>query len=330
MKKDMIKSKTKYIITILTVVLSVCLFSGCSDVQDSNTPEKDLIINDDSRAYVYCTDLNVTGLYREVYNFQSEKEEQKLVELMKMLDMVPETAAYKKAKPSEVKIEFYEIGQDGQLIIYFSPEYYKMDRLQEVICRSAFVKTLCQLKNIDYVEFYVGGQPMLVDDQPTGQMTAEDFVDKTGIYTDFRQKVRMNIFLANSTGDWFEESVLMVESDGTKSMEQLVLEQLINGPLENQTELYPAVNPRTVVNKVHTSGGVCYVDFSKEFLEKLDNVTPEVTVYSVVNSLCELPNVHRVRITINGDGRKSIGNISFDRYLQDETDEFNFEEGDGN
>lgn len=309
------KIKNILLTTILTVLLFACL-CGCSDSTGGllNT-DSDEILPESGSAYIYCTDTANSGIFHEVYSFISESDEQRLVELINMLDKSPETTAYKKAKPSEVRIEFYDIGQDGQLIIYFSPEYYNMDSLQEIICRAAVVKTLCQLERYTYIEFYVGGQPIQINGVPLGMMTVDDFVDKTAIYTDFVQKVRLNIYFTDRRGELLQDSDMMVETDGSKTMEQLVLEQLIAGPSDRQSGMYPVVNPETAVNRVHSSGGVCYVDFSREFVEKLENVSADVAVYSVVNSLCEIPGITRVRISINGDDRRSIGNITFTEYL---------------
>ena len=47
--------------------------------------------------------------------------------------------------------------------------------------------------------------------------------------------------------------------------------------------------------------GVCYVNLSEDFLTQIYNVTTEVTLYSIANSLAELPNVNKVQISIDGE-----------------------------
>ena len=43
------------------------------------------------------------------------------------------------------------------------------------------------------------------------------------------------------------------------------------------------------------------MNLSNEFLNTVNNVTEEVVIYSIVNSLSELSNVNKVQISINGD-----------------------------
>ena len=54
-------------------------------------------------------------------------------------------------------------------------------------------------------------------------------------------------------------------------------------------------------NKVTVKEKTCYVDFSKEFLNKQDDITDKVAIYSVVNTLIELPNVNKVQFSIDGE-----------------------------
>lgn len=77
------------------------------------------------------------------------------------------------------------------------------------------------------------------------------------------------------------------------------MEELIRGPANEET--YPTINPETKVNNVTVQDGVCYVNLSESFLTQMTNVTSEVTIYSITNSLVELPNVNKVQISINGD-----------------------------
>ena len=43
------------------------------------------------------------------------------------------------------------------------------------------------------------------------------------------------------------------------------------------------------------------VNLDENFLSQTYTVTPEVTIFSITNSLVELTNVNKVQISINGD-----------------------------
>ena len=88
-------------------------------------------------------------------------------------------------------------------------------------------------------------------------------------------------------------------------MEQQVVEQLIKGPLENDVAengaVFPTVNPSVTILSVTVRDRVCYVNLSEEFLTPVSNVTSQTALYSLVNSLVELPGVNKVQISIDGN-----------------------------
>ena len=47
--------------------------------------------------------------------------------------------------------------------------------------------------------------------------------------------------------------------------------------------------------------GICYVNLGSNFLTQIFNVTSDVTIYSITNSLVELSNVNKVQISIDGN-----------------------------
>lgn len=68
---------------------------------------------------------------------------------------------------------------------------------------------------------------------------------------------------------------------------------------------------------ISVSDGICYVNLSSSFLTEMVNVTSEIPVYSIVNSLCSLSNVSGVKIMINGDSAKSYReSISLENVLK--------------
>ena len=103
-------------------------------------------------------------------------------------------------------------------------------------------------------------------------------------------------------------------------MERLVVEQLVGGPKESAKPL-PVITPETKVISVKVKDGMCYIDFDSAFLTQIYNVTSEVAIYSIVDSVAELSNVNKVQISVNGSTNVSYKeNISlstvFERSLE--------------
>ena len=91
---------------------------------------------------------------------------------------------------------------------------------------------------------------------------------------------------------------------------------LIDGPIEEMDDMRTTMSENVKINQVTTKDGICYVDFNAKFLDKLASVTEEVAVYSVVNSLVELPNVSQVQITVDGEMKKVYQSIPLNVLLE--------------
>ena len=84
-----------------------------------------------------------------------------------------------------------------------------------------------------------------------------------------------------------------------RKTEKLVLEQLIRGPITK--DAYPTIPSDTKILSVSTKDGICYVNFDEGFLGQGYNVLEEIPIYSIVNSLTEIPGINKVQILINGE-----------------------------
>ncbi len=105
------------------------------------------------------------------------------------------------------------------------------------------------------------------------------------------------------------ETTEAVAYNSNISMEKLVCEHIISGPLSGGS--YPVTSPDVRLMAVTTKDGVCYVNLSKEFLQKQGNLRDEVVLYSFVNSLTELPNVNKVQFMIDSETEISFGEHSY-------------------
>lgn len=242
---------------------------------------------------IYYINTKTSGIVSEEYNMQSKDVDDQISELMEMMQSEPKNLVYRSALPANVTYNF-NLDKDKSLTIDFNTAYSQQTGLEEVLCRAAIVKTLTQIKGVDYIQFTVNGNPLTdANGSFVGILTADDFIDSIEESTTFRAK----LYFANSKGDKLIEYDTEIQYSGTASLEELVIKQLINGP--TKVGMYNTIPEGTVLLNISKSEGICTVDFNEMFLEKLPTVTNEVAIYSVVNTLVELPDINKVQFTIN-------------------------------
>ena len=181
----------------------------------------------------------------------------------------------------------------------FSEEYYDMTAVEEVLTRTAVVNTLGGVSEIDGVYFLVDGEAMHdADGVEPGIMEPDQFIYNS--YTEMRnyERVRIHLYFANEAGNRLVDAYRTVVYNSNMPLERIVLEQVISGP--NSSFAYPTVSKDTKVNNITTRDGICYVNLSSEFTNEHLDVTPQVSLYSIVNSLCELPSIDAVQISVEG------------------------------
>jgi len=95
----------------------------------------------------------------------------------------------------------------------------------------------------------------------------------------------------------------------------VLVEELIAGPSGQIEWLYPSINPGTKIVNVMTKDGVCYVNLDENFLTVINNVSTDISIYSIVNSLVELSSVNKVQILVNGEAPAGYPTNTFERNL---------------
>lgn len=281
------------------LLLIIALLTSCSKKGN----KADTIKNE---YQIYYIDSKTFGLVSESYVPEGKTKEELVTELLEVLQKGPANMVYKKGIPENITIKDYNI-VDDQLVINFDDNYSELKGIQEVICRATIVKTMCQIPGIDFVLFNVNGQPFIDSNGvQTGLMTAEFFIENTGAETHYK----VTLYFANETGDKLKKTTRNIFYTGTSPIEEHVINQLINGPTEKG--LYATVPQGTTVLNVSTKENICYVDLNEKFLEKLPEITDEVAIYSIVNSLAELPGINKVQFKINGQTVEMFQNTPFD------------------
>ncbi len=211
---------------------------------------------------------------------------------------------YNVIKPENVQVT--DCSVEGSVVrIYFSKEYNEMSNAREILLRAALVNTMVQIPDINYVKLFVDGKDATYDDGTViGLMGKDDFVyDSNEIFESVEWK-NIKLYYANKLGDKLIEKTEQVAYSKNVSLEKVVLEKLINGA-DNVNE-FSTVPKDLKLLGVSTSNGVCYVNLSSVFLTEMVNVSGEVSLYSIVNSLCGLDNIDSVKILINGNSAKTF------------------------
>ncbi len=249
---------------------------------------------------VYYLNREETKIVRQEILLQDEEDSQEIQvrTLLEALEQTPEDVGLKASVGVDFKINSYRI-EEGQLDLDVDEAYWKLPPTTEVLVRAALVRTMTQVDGINHVLMSVGGQTLTDrSGAVVGPMTAATFIDNAGEEINTYEMVTLQLYFANETGDRLTAVSTTKEYNSNISLEKLVLDCLVKGP--DMEGAYPVLNPSAKVLGVTVKDGTCYVNFDAGFLTQIYNVTAEVVIYSIVNSLVELPNVNKVQIAVEG------------------------------
>lgn len=278
----------KYIVVLLMAV--IFFIAGCGQEEH---PEG-------SNCYtLYFISNDTTKLITKEYWTDTTDEKELFEELRRELSIVPKKLEYMPPFGNNVAIRKWK-SQNGRLLLDFEQSYLKLTPEQEVLTRAAIVKTFTQIKGINYISFQVEGRD-LEDNlgKLVGAMYADSFIYNEGAQINSFEEITLNLFFANDEGDALVKTEKTIMYNTNVAMERVILEQLISGA--KGTKGSPTINPDTKILSVVVKDGVCYVNLNNTFLTQSYSVTPEVTIYSIVNSLCEVSAIQKVQISIDGD-----------------------------
>lgn len=287
----LIVRKRRYGLLLLIGLLVLCL-TACGDKEQQGTPAEISYLN-----------KSETKIVPEVHYLQGTSTKEMIVEVLTLLSAVPDNKELEATLPGGINIVNYAF-EGTQVTVALGEKYKELSKTTEVLTRAAIVRSLTSIPEVDYVMLTVNGEPLLdTMGNAVGIMTADMFIDYAGQKnTDSYEQAKVRLYFANETGDKLiavNRSLAFNMDISNISMERLVVEQLLAGPASDES--YPTINPATKLLGITVKDGVCYLNFSKDILTPVNNVTSDVTIYSIVNSLVELSNVNKVEISIEGN-----------------------------
>lgn len=301
------KLNMRHILIVVMIAVTVFFLAGCAHSDDGDAEQNQQI-------FLYYVTIDDSGIVPvpfekpiiEQKGLDDQSYYEKVVSSwLNALSGVPENRDYK--SPIDNGMGVHAITYiSGQLSLDFDSVYLKTESLAEVLRRAAIVKTLIQIDGIEGITFTVAGNPLVDSKQmPIGVMTADTFVSNPGAEINSYETTTVKVYFADEEGEMLIGRTENVGYISNISMERLVVDRVIAGPLNDKT--YPTVANTIKVLNVTTKDGICYVNFDDSFLTKTQKVSDEVIIYSFVNSLTELPNVNKVQFMIDSESEISFG-----------------------
>lgn len=273
---------------ILMLSLTISLF-GCGEAEKEQT----------SGMFVYFINKEGDELAKEEYRVKSDNVNSQITDLLDALSKDGDDKDDKAAVPENVIVNGFKL-ENGIVTVDFNSEYKHLENQREVMCRAAVVLTLIQVNAVDGITFTVNDKPYeKVSGTKLGVMNASSFVSMLRGGDDQFAAADFLLYFGNEEGTKLKKYELKNANYGNKTKEEFIVEKLISGP--NKDGYTPTINKNVKLRSVSSSNNICYVDFDSSFLKERSSVLDEVSIYSIVNSLCELNDIHEVQITVDKD-----------------------------
>ena len=206
--------------------------------------------------------------------------------------------------------------EEGVASVNVSSEYSDLKIGEEMFFRAAIVWTLTDFYFVDKVEIFVEGVSLKkISGEPVGPIGRDELIIDAQIDPQPTNASRvLKLYFADSNANNLVVEERRIEINPNQPIERYIMEQLILGPKEAGN--ISTVPVETKIRDIQTQDGVCYVDLSQEFvLRHGGGSTGELfTIYSIVNSLCELPEVERVQFLVEGEKQDEYkGHVEFSK-----------------
>lgn len=291
----------KKIFLVSIIILIVAFMWGCSMGIGNTKKSSDMLQENTStkqKINLYFTNKDSSKILSETREVNVE-DKKKLPEIaIQELLMGPVNIEMKKALPEGTKL--LDIDQEGTVVVVnFSKEYYNTGDIGEIVARFSVVNTLCDLPDIQKVKILVEGKDLIdPSGQPFGPLGKDDVVFKaTPVEAD---KTMLTLYFAESNGEYLVPEKREVVVKDNEPIEKYIIQELIKGP--KSKNLLKTVPAETKLISVETKEGIAFVNLSQDFKTKhWGGSSGEIlTIYSVVNSLTELPHIDKVQFLIEG------------------------------
>ncbi len=188
--------------------------------------------------------------------------------------------------------------EGGILYLNFASGYTGLSDKDKALFRTAVSKTMSSLDFVEYVRIYENGSPITDSNGvDIGLLNSQSFITDSNS-DDEIDTTEAVIYYSDSVGSSLVGEKKTITYDKNTPVEKVILKHIIAGPSGNGNKRTVPSNLRIL--SVYTKKGTCYVNFDSSFLNSLADVSADVTIYSIVDTLCGLSGIQRVQIMVDG------------------------------
>ena len=294
------------IFVALSFVVSGCSLLGESKPEDTTNKPSGVSVN------YYYLEKTTSLLKSEVKNVPDGSVEDMVEYVISTIKDAPVNENYNNVIPKNVEFKSH-ILKDKALVLNLSGEYNELKSGEELLARAALVWTFTEIEGVDSVEIKVNGNPLMkTNGGEIGPMKREDVVIDTIVETQPTNEEMLTLYFGDDNATKLEKEIRKVSVNPNHPVERYVVEQLIAGPaVKGHISTIPS---ETKIRDIKTADGICYLDLSADFVNKHNGgSTGELmTIFSIVNSLCELEHIDTVQFLIEGEKQDEYkGHIEF-------------------
>ena len=278
----------------------IMILTGCKETNNISEP------------FIYYLNVNGMDVLPVAYSGDLSYRESAVIDMLEELQNPNETTGGNSPFIKGVQVE--KVNLNGtNLDLHFSIEYEELGVVEEVLLRASVAQSLLKISGLETITFYVA-DAMLEDATGVayGQISADDFVQNVGSAINSYQTEELSLYFADESGTKLMKETKSVRYNSNTSMEKVVVARVMQGTTQNH--LQSTVAKATKLLGVTVKEDICYVNFDAGIQEVVENITPEVLLYSIVNSLVENGIASQVQISINGESTgKLLGSISLEK-----------------
>ncbi len=262
---------------------------------------------------VYYVERENSKMQEELREIGGKSLEEMLENAVLQMRMPSKNEALAVAIPEQIEMIGIAL-EEGIAKVNLSANYSELKKGDEMFCRAALVWTLTGFYFVDGVELLVDGVPLKkANGDPFGAFNRNDLIVNVQIEAEPTNVSRIfKLYFSNSDATALVVEERQVEVNNNQRIEKYIMEQLIAGPKEEGN--WATVPPETKIRDIVTQDKICYVDLSQEFVSKHSGGSAGeiLTIYSIVNSLCELKDIEKVQFLIEGEKQEEFkGHIEF-------------------